>query len=458
MDIFNGNRKLEEAIMYALDWGVFLRSDLDGQIAPFMYLFNGEEIYTRVLMTEDNPLEYAKIVLVDEKQTFQQFVIGAEGYLSDEKNERVDAIMVYGFDKTQEKGVALGQMFEPKEKNGLFRKIDKVRFLGQPDLLLEKDNVDKPDYGVEEVGFNGMTIKDGELTKYVAFFTHKNLSVVANTIKRYLRAKLTDNSSNTFSGKFDLQITPGLIRNDNFLKFLVLNVINEERNSPYATEWEKRNGRSILFKVKHGDVEYLSELEDEKRIVGKAKQDATDSFKFSPLTHLKWKSMLITDTALIISTKKHASLKEMSKNIKGVDVGEQKEEFWYRSLEEISYLTNGENLKLTKLNFKERKVSEIINVDNPELINDLVKAMSVEHEFTRTEEKATSFGMLKNSLLRLTLAIGGTSALYLLTYDNKLLSMLILAIGCVFTLFFFYGMTQKLKNPPNQVILKRVKK
>ena len=67
MDIFNGNRKLEEAVMYSMDWGVFLRYSLDEPIMPFVYLFNGEERQTRVLMTDGDPVEYAKRVLAKEK-------------------------------------------------------------------------------------------------------------------------------------------------------------------------------------------------------------------------------------------------------------------------------------------------------------------------------------------------------------------------------------------------------
>ncbi|MBK8670048.1 MAG: hypothetical protein IPN89_11530 [Saprospiraceae bacterium] len=267
MDIFNGNRKLEEAVMYSIDWGVFLRHNLDGPIAPFMYLFNGEERQTRVLMTDGDPIEYAKRVLAKEEKPFQQFVIGMEGYLRDDKNERVDSIIVQGFDKTQENGVALGQMFEPKEKNGTFKKIEKITFLGNPELPLEIENLDNPNYSVEEIGFNAMALKFSELTQYLAFFTHSNPSVIANTMKRFLRSKIMDSNADSLSGRFELQITPGMINHDDFLKFLVLNAVEEERKLPHGIEWEKRTGRKILLNVKHGDKDYLTEFANEKQEV-----------------------------------------------------------------------------------------------------------------------------------------------------------------------------------------------
>lgn len=265
MDIFNGNRKLEEAVLYSIDWGVFLRHNLDGPIAPFMYLFNGEEKQIRVLMTDGDPVEYAKRVLAKEEKPFQQFVIGMEGYLRDENNERVDSIIVQGFDKTQEKGVALGQMFEPKEKNGTFKKIEKVTFLGSPELPLGIEKLDNPNYSVEEIEFSAMALKFGELTQYLAFFTHANPSVIANTIKRFLRSKLMDSNADSLSGRFELEVTPGMINHDDFLKFLVLNAVEEERKSHHGIEWEKRTGRQILLNVKHGNKEYLTEFENKKK-------------------------------------------------------------------------------------------------------------------------------------------------------------------------------------------------
>jgi hypothetical protein len=262
MDVFNGNRKLEEAVMYSIDWGIFLRHNLSGTIAPFMFLINGQEKHVRVLMTDGDPVEYAKSILSNEKFPFQQFVIGMEGYLRDDNNVRIDAIIVQGFDKTQEKGVVLAQMFEPLEQNGTFKKIGRVTFLGNPELPVELEKVEHPNYAAEEVGFNSMTLAFGEMTQYMAFFSQKNPSLIASTIKRFLRAKLMDNNT-SFSGRFALQINPGLIGNDDFLKFLVLTAVDEERKSDHGLAWEKNMGRKILFNISHGDISYLTEFGDE---------------------------------------------------------------------------------------------------------------------------------------------------------------------------------------------------
>ena len=266
MDIFNGNRKLEELTMYTVDWGIFLRHNSDGPIAPFMHLINGGDMQVRILMTDGDPVEYARSILAKEDKPYQQFVIGMEGYLRDENNVRVDAIIVHGYDVTQEKGVVLAQKFEPKEQQGTFKKIDGITYLGSPELPVSLNRIESPDYTVEEVGFNAMALKFGELTQYMAFFTHENPSVIANTIKRFLRSKLTGNNASSLNGRFELLVTPDIVKNDNLLKFLVLTAIDEERATPQVKAWESQTGRKLLINLKHGETAYLTEFVEDKPV------------------------------------------------------------------------------------------------------------------------------------------------------------------------------------------------
>lgn len=287
MDIFNGNRKLEEAVMYSIDWGIFLRHNSDGPIFPYIFLYDGEEIKSRVLIAEGDPFEYAINVLKKEEEPFQQFIIGIEGYLRDENDERVDAIIVQGFDKTQDKGVALGQMFEPKEKNGNFKKIGRVTFLGNPDLPVEIEKMDNPDYSVQEAGFTAMAVEIDGLTQYFAFLVHENPTVIVNNIKQFLRSKLMDTNAQSLNGRFELKITPGESINDDFLKFLVLNAVEEEKKLPHALDWEDKTGRKILLNIYKGDVAYLTEFENENipsEEKSKADEPETKKGKYSSFT------------------------------------------------------------------------------------------------------------------------------------------------------------------------------
>jgi hypothetical protein len=251
MDIFNGNRRLEELVMYGLDWGIFLRHNMEGGIAPFMYLQNGKDQKVRMLMTDGDPIEFAKSVLEKEDSPFEQFVIGFEGYLRDDKNQRNDAIIVQGFDITQPKGVSLGQMFNPME-NGGFRKIDKTTFIDSPDLILNQKINQDADYSIEEIGFNAMAFADeNKLTSYVVVLAGDNPTVIANTIKRFLRSKFNGAIKDELSGIININITDS--KNEEFLTFLVTNSINEEVESEIIKNWQNQTKRTIEISCKVGE-------------------------------------------------------------------------------------------------------------------------------------------------------------------------------------------------------------
>jgi len=260
MTIFNNNDRLQDLTMYSLDWAVYLRHNLEGPITPFLFLQKDDQMLIRVLVTEGNPMEYAKKVLATEEKSFDQFVIGFEGYISDDQKGtgRTDALIVHGFDITQDKGVSLAQAFIPKEKGGHFRKRDKVQFIGNPDLPLEKKRVDQPDYSTEELGFSGINFKKEELTAYVGIFTHKNPSVITDGMKRYLRGKLTEPDNARCSGSFELTVTPGLTTNTDFLKYTVLAALETELQSELVKNWEKLNHRKVSLICKYGDEPWMN--------------------------------------------------------------------------------------------------------------------------------------------------------------------------------------------------------
>ena len=192
--------------------------------------------------------------------------------------------------------------------------------------------------------------------------------------------------------------------------------------------------------------------------------------------------MMITDKALVLSNKEYSSFESMAQNLKETGPMEEKEEFWYQSLEEMSYLENGENLTLKKLDFRKNPVSTTINVGDIEIINELVRAMSQEEEFIISEEKASSLSVAKASLIRTAIAGGFTALFYLAAIDTasgsdvdtsgrrsffkRILAGIIdtigatgvLIIGGALTSFFLYQLFQKLKSPPSLIRMKRVKK
>jgi hypothetical protein len=255
MNIFNSNDRLRELAMHALDWGVFLRHDIDSGMGPFILLQNGNDIRKMVLMTDGDPVEYAKQVLAKEEIYFEQFAICFEGYLRNGENSniRVDAIIVQAYDVTQEKGVILGQKFNPKE-NGGFRKIEKVSFLGHIDLFIDKKENPAADYSVEAAAVTGFSVKDeGDKLKYVVAFVHDKPSIIASEIKFYLRDSFTGEKRSNISGQFDLNILNVTGNNSDFLNFLVANAINEELESASVKSWKEETGRKVNITVKHDE-------------------------------------------------------------------------------------------------------------------------------------------------------------------------------------------------------------
>lgn len=256
MNIFNGNPRLQELAMHTLDSGVFRRHDTDSPLAPFMLLQKGNAISIRVLMTDDNPVDFAKRVLAKEEVNYDQFAICFEGYLrnDDSSNTRVDAILVHAYDITQDKGVILAQGFNPKEKGG-FSKIDKMIFLGHTDLIVDKKIDATADYSVEAPAVTGFSIPDdadGKF-KYRTAVVHEKPSVVANEIKYYLREKFSGEKRKTISGQFDLTVLQVADNEVDFLTFLVSNVINEELASDSVKSWKQETGRTVNIIVKRED-------------------------------------------------------------------------------------------------------------------------------------------------------------------------------------------------------------
>lgn len=254
MDIFSGNRRLEEFLFYSLEWNLFLRNGQDSPLTPFLFLKNGEEMYIRMLMTDGDPVEYAKSVLAEEKEPFQQVVIGVEGYIRDEKNNRVDALIVQGFDVTQDKGVIIAQGFVPREV-GEFRRIDKPRFMGNPDLPIPRRTDISSDFSVQEPGFTAIAVDHDGLTDYRVVISHPNPTVVVDTFKRFLRAKFGSEDALKLSGEVKLDITPQERFNVDMLQFLLNLLLKEELQSDVFRKWAHSSGRSFRIQANYDNKE-----------------------------------------------------------------------------------------------------------------------------------------------------------------------------------------------------------
>ena len=190
---------------------------------------------------------------------------------------------------------------------------------------------------------------------------------------------------------------------------------------------------------------------------------------------------MITDKAVVLSNKRYVSFEAMALNLKGTEALEEKEEYWYQSLDELSFLANGENLTLKKLDYKRNPVSTTINLPNAEILNQLIVAMTQDQQFVKSEEKPSVFIVAKASLIQFFVAGGFTALAYAAAIDmaggeqaetggrrgifKKILAAIIEAVGATgvlliggaITLFILYQLIKKIKNPSTYIIMKRVK-
>ncbi|MDF1697597.1 MAG: hypothetical protein P1U56_17260 [Saprospiraceae bacterium] len=249
MDPFNGNNRLQDNVMYALDWAIFLRHNISDALIPFLFEWKGEEIYKNMLQPGGDPEEFAYRLAKKSDRNGDQFVVGYEGMLADENEQKKDAFIIKGYDRTQPNGVFLAQLFIPKEKGGTFLLIDKPMLIGTPELPFAIDPDIPKNYQSDDVYFNGMVLNNGD---QVGIFSHPNPSVVANGIKRYLRSKVSDEKSKQLSGKFELSVAPNE-SGGTFYNYTLKRTVEEELENPALKMWENRNNKKISITCKYGD-------------------------------------------------------------------------------------------------------------------------------------------------------------------------------------------------------------
>jgi hypothetical protein len=251
-DPFGPNQRLKELVSSGIEWGIFLRHNTDKLIIPFLFIQNREKRYLRSLETNDDPIKYAKSILDEEKEPFDQFIIGYEGVLRNDAGEKTDGIIVQGFDLAQDNGVAVGQMFIPKEK-GEFKKAGKPVFLGTPALIVPKKEGSSPDFQPLPLNIKTdiVTETNGLLTCIVRI-SYPDSKGVAEAIKDFLLSKIGSDSNNELSGKFEFIIPAEENLYEDFLRFLLNNLITKEMDTPLIRQWNSRTGREMDIICKTG--------------------------------------------------------------------------------------------------------------------------------------------------------------------------------------------------------------
>lgn len=225
MNIFNDNKLLEERIFYSLDWGCYLRSNLNNKIEPTILLFNDEKRVKIIGFPEeeDNYIRAIEI-LKKSQENFTQFYVIYEAQMMSDKKEVIDTIIVKGFDRRQKNGVFIFQQFKI-EKNK-FITVNNPAILGNISMEIEEINEQIPN--IEQIPINIIkaTNKENNKTDIIGLIRQTNVSVISYSIKNFIESYLKVFDKENLSGKFKIDIS--YLENDvDLLKYLLKKIFNE---------------------------------------------------------------------------------------------------------------------------------------------------------------------------------------------------------------------------------------
>lgn len=296
MDIFNGNKQLEENIFNALNWGIYLRDTSKGRLAPFIFLYNEKELVKTIVYQEDEDNYLRAIEILNNSELiFDQYFIGYEGQMIlDDTEIPRNTIIVKGFDKRQETGLFVIQKFELNGNN--FKKIDNPAILAQIPMELEKTVIENPDFSSPQIGFNILKVKEeNDKIKVVGLVRHHCESEISNSIKQFLESNLNNFKKENLSGNFDIDIRYNQKLRKAFLVYVIRDAFYSVIHTKLVTSQFTSKNIGINLNVTYQEevllnettndaVEDINELMD---IMGKVKQNKTESLKQNS-SNKKW--------------------------------------------------------------------------------------------------------------------------------------------------------------------------
>ncbi len=252
MNIFQGNTKLEEAIFTGLDYALWSRNDIGNPFTPFMMLHkNGKSKLIR-MVGQGNPEEHFERTLDEERINYDQIIMCLEGRVP-HNEEKHDAIIVKGFDTSQEYGLIFIQRFRGKESGLPFMK------LGNPALVSNKEKLPVPlvpretNKKVDDPYISGMLVSDDHgNTNRVIIAGHHNASILANYLFNTVLNSL-DKNEEEFSGQFLFNFVPGTIDSGPFSRFIFDQLIADLKNNPTVKSWEEVHGKELTILLKFED-------------------------------------------------------------------------------------------------------------------------------------------------------------------------------------------------------------
>lgn len=246
MDLFDGNRKLEEVIFTGMDYALWSRHDIEGAFTPFMMLFKDEQRRLHRVVSAGDPNEMFEKMLQEDTETYDQIVMCFEGRVS-HNGEKHDAIIVKGFDTSHPKGLLFVQRFRGKESGEGFEKLGNPALYSREEKLPTKLVARTSNKTIPEPYITGVTItKDNGLLRHTWYVGHSNASILSNIIFD-TTLNIVERKETNFSGEIEFKFVPGMLKIGEFEKFIFSQLRKQVKKRPEVIQWENSFSKSLIL-------------------------------------------------------------------------------------------------------------------------------------------------------------------------------------------------------------------
>lgn len=259
MNLFQGNGKLEEVIFTGLNYAFYSRHEQKEMLIPFMMLHkDGNSKLVRVLVDGD-PLESFRKLLQNEPDSYDQIALCFEGRVP-HNGAKQDALIVQGFDTSQEKGFMFLQRFTGIESGKPFQKLGNPALVSMDEVLpvplvarTRNKSIEEP--YVSAIAFKGAA---GEMHRTI-LAGHPSPSILAIHLFEEV-LNLLDRKEPSFSGKFILKFVPDSMPFDGFTVFIFNQLVQDLKSHPLVQNWEQQFKKTLRIELNYPENEGAAEI------------------------------------------------------------------------------------------------------------------------------------------------------------------------------------------------------
>lgn len=253
MDIFKGNTLLEQNIFNSLNWGNFIVETFKERLAPFVFLYNGnEKVKTLLLQETEDDFSFAVKSIQSGNIPFTQAIVGYQTMIQLEVGKPpIEIIAIKGFDLHEPDGHFFAQQLETSG-NGEFKKMGRPKYLGTFQTPLPLVETTKEN-AASETFTNVIVVKEGTKMKPVIFLGHESETEMVELYKKYIMGYLKEFDTKNLSGNFEVNLIPRPNIHKDFLTYLIHGVSKEIISSEFVVKELTHNLKPLSIQVKYNE-------------------------------------------------------------------------------------------------------------------------------------------------------------------------------------------------------------